>query len=129
MSSLKTPGFRSLVFPAGQNRIQMLMHWDSIPDRESTIEQALFRMSNGLISWPHVSNALMGKEIRPEILELMHRIVERLRKNEMQLGECTKPIREFIDACINSEATMMAWPRILQQPIIVQDIEDKDRLQ
>ena len=97
----------------------VVLHWDSIPDRENTIEQALCRMSNGLTSWPHVSNALIGKEVRPEILELMHRIVERLRKNEIQLGECTKPVKEFMDACINSEAIMMALQRIRQQPIIV----------
>ena len=99
----------------------VVLHWDSIPDRENTIEQALSRMSNGLTSWPHVSNALMGKEIRSEILELMQRIVERLRKNEVQLCECTKPVSEFIDACINNETIMMAQQRIRQQPIIVQD--------
>lgn len=103
----------------------VVLHWDSIPDRENTIEQALSRMSNGLTSWPHVSNALMGKEIRSGILELMQRIVERLRKGEIQMGEYTQPIRDFIDACINSEAIMMARQRILQTPLTVQDSDER----
>ncbi len=103
----------------------VVLHWDSIPDRENTIEQALRRMSNGLTSWPHVSNALIGKEVRPEILEFMHRIVERLRKNEIQLGEYTKPVGEFMDACINSEAIMIARQRILQTPLTVQDSDER----
>ena len=65
------------------------LHWDSIPDRENTIEQALLQMSNGYFRWTDVSNALIGKEMPSEILEFMQRAVERLRKYEIQMGERT----------------------------------------
>jgi len=101
------------------------LHWASIPDRENTIEQALLRMSNGYFRWTDVSNALIGKEVPSEILEFMQRAVERLQRREIRLSECTKPVGEFIDACINSEAIMMAQKRILQTPLAVQDSEER----
>lgn len=69
------------------------LHWDEIPDRENTIEQSLFRMSNkGDLFWPFLANALTEKDTPCEVCELLNRIIERLRAGEMKLGECTKAI-------------------------------------
>ena len=82
-----------------------VLHWDEIPDRENTIEQALFRMSNkGGLFWPFLANALAEKEVPCEVSRLLNRIVEQLRVGEVRLGECTKAISEYADACVNPES-------------------------
>ena len=85
-----------------------VQHWTEIPDRENTIEQALLRMSNtGVLFWPLLSNALLRTDVPREISELLNRIVERLHAGEIRLGECTKAISEYADACVSPESACM----------------------
>lgn len=93
-----------------------VLHWDEIPDRENTIEQSLLRMSNkGVVLWPLLSNALRSrKDIPREIFELLNRIVDRLHAGEMRLGECTKAISEYADACVNPESVCVLSKKMWQ---------------
>ena len=98
---------------------QTVLHWDEIPDRENTIEQALLRMSNtGILFWPLLANALLRKDVPHEISELLNRIVERLHAGEIKLGECTKDISEYADACVNSESVCVL-PKNIRQAIVL----------
>ena len=91
-----------------------VLHWGEIPDRENTIEQALLRMANkGVVFWPLLSNAVnLRKGISREISELLNRIVERLRTGEIKLGERTKAISEYADACVNPESVCRRYGRL-----------------
>ena len=103
-----------------------VLHWDEIPDRENTIEQALFRMSNkGVLFWPFLSNALAEKESPCEISELLRRIIERLRAGEIKLGECTKAISEYADACVNPEVVCVMAKKIRQT--VALPVEENER--
>lgn len=104
-----------------------VLHWDEIPDRENTIEQALFRMSNkGVLFWPFLANALAEKKAPCEISGLLSRIIERLRAGEKKLGECTKAISEYADACVNQEAACVMAKKIRQD--VVLPVEGKGEL-
>lgn len=96
-----------------------VQHWTEIPDRENTIEQALLRMSNtGVLFWPLLSNALLKTDVPHEISELLNRIVERLQAGEIKLGECTKAISEYADACVNSESVCVLSKKIRQEVVL-----------
>lgn len=96
-----------------------VLHWDEIPDRENTIEQALFQMSNkGVLFWPFLANALAEKETPCEVSRLLNRIVEQLRVGEIKLGECTKAISEYADACVNPESVRVLSKKIRQSVVL-----------
>lgn len=96
-----------------------ILHWDEIPDRENTIEQALLRMSNdGVLFWPFLSNALLRKDIPCEISELLNRIVDRLHAGEIKLGEGSKAINEYMGACFNSESTCVLSRKIRESVVL-----------
>lgn len=105
-----------------------VLHWNEIPDRENTIEQALFRMSNkGALFWPFLANALAEKETPCEVSRLLNRIVERLRVGEMKLGECTKAISEYADACVNPEAVCVMAKEIRQTVVLPEEENERNR--
>ena len=98
---------------------QTVLHWDKIPDRENTIEQALLRMSNnGVLFLPLLSNVLVRKVVPCDISEFLNRIVERLHAGEIKLGECTKAIRVYVDACANSESVSVLSKKIQQAVVL-----------
>lgn len=104
-----------------------VLHWDEIPDRENTIEQALFRMShNGVLFWPLLSNALLRKGIPREVSELLNRIIERLSSGEIKLGECTKAISEYVDACVNPESVCVLSKKIRQDVVLPVEESEKN---
>lgn len=97
-----------------------VLHWNEIPDRENTIEQALLRMSNkGVVLWYHLSNALRSrKDIHREISEWLNRTIERLRTGEIKFGACTKDISEYADACVNPESVCVLSKKIRQAVVL-----------
>ena len=105
-------------FIAGRVIEHTVLHWDSIEDRENTIEQVLLRFSNeGKVTWVHLSNALNRTKLPPKVAELIKRIVERLRKGEVRKGEITKAISRFADAVVNSEEMNALNEKIMQAVI------------
>ena len=95
------------------------LYWDSIEDRENTIEQVLFRISNegGGFLWVLVANALVRMDVPSHVSELLGRIVSRLENNEIKLGKITKAISEFTDAIVNDEEAMILSEKIRQSNV------------
>ena len=95
------------------------LHWDSIEDRENTIEQVLLRMTNdgGGFLWVLVANALVRMDAPSHVSELLGRIVSRLENNEIKLGKITKAVSEFADAIVNDEETMILSEKIRQSNV------------
>ena len=61
---------------------------------------------------------LAEKEVPCEVSRLLNRIVEQLRVGEIRLGECTKDISEYADACVNPEAVCIMAKKIRQTVIL-----------